>query len=105
MCPAHAGWDGSYTVEGTARRPLRYRERLIYVLPRLKLTGDSRSSQGGQTLDETMGGLMVRQCRSRKDEPKDYVSWYRWVERMSRTHRQKQCTQCGTWHVWARKQK
>lgn len=37
------------------------------------------------------------------DQPRGYLEWFEWVKRKARTHHQKQCKQCGLWHVWIAK--
>lgn len=33
-------------------------------------------------------------------QPEGYREWHAWAERMSKTHRQVQCPNCGKWSIW-----
>lgn len=35
-------------------------------------------------------------------EPSGYVAWHEWAEKMSRTHHQEPCPDCGRFSVWKR---
>jgi hypothetical protein len=35
--------------------------------------------------------------------PAGYAAWHEWAERMSRTHEQQRCPDCGRWAVWAKR--
>lgn len=35
-----------------------------------------------------------------RDEPKGYVAWFEWVERMSRRYEQRACPDCGRFTIW-----
>ena len=36
----------------------------------------------------------------RRCGPPDYAAWHEWAERMSQTHQQRRCSECGRWVVW-----
>lgn len=35
-----------------------------------------------------------------RDEPSGYVAWHEWAERMSKTHHQERCPECGRLTIW-----
>lgn len=37
--------------------------------------------------------------------PTGYIQWHFWAEKMSKTHDQKQCPECGLWAIWVLKQR
>jgi hypothetical protein len=37
------------------------------------------------------------------DEPRGYIEWHEWAEKMSETHRQKKCPTCGLYAIWVPK--
>jgi hypothetical protein len=41
-------------------------------------------------------------CLDHDDGPSNYVDWFGWAERRSKTHRQKRCGQCQLWAIWER---
>jgi hypothetical protein len=32
--------------------------------------------------------------------PDGYIQWHAWAEKMSKTHRQEKCGECGRWSIW-----
>lgn len=34
------------------------------------------------------------------NQPEGYLQWHHWARRMSKTHYQFQCPECGLWTVW-----
>jgi len=48
---------------------------------------------------------MIQPCKFReKDEPIGYAQWQTWVEDKLETHKQSQCSKCGKFHVWVKKE-
>jgi hypothetical protein len=39
-------------------------------------------------------------CEPHTAGPGGYLAWFEWVQRMQRTHTQRQCRGCGLWAVW-----
>lgn len=39
------------------------------------------------------------------DQPNLYLAWHEWANRMSKTHRQVKCRECGLYKIWVPKQK
>lgn len=45
-------------------------------------------------------------CADHTPQPEGYLQWHSWADRMSRTHRQLRCSQCGLFKIWVpRKQR
>lgn len=42
-------------------------------------------------------------CADHTYGPRSYVAWHEWAERMSKTHVQKKCDECGLWEIWVPK--
>jgi hypothetical protein len=36
-------------------------------------------------------------------QPRGYVAWHEWAEKMAETHKQERCPSCGLWEVWVPK--
>lgn len=34
--------------------------------------------------------------------PTGYVAWHEWAEKMSKTHHQERCSNCGLWAIWTK---
>lgn len=50
----------------------------------------------------------ARECPNQSahtDCPEGYLDWHSWAERMSKTHRQVRCPDCGLFSIWEPKQK
>jgi hypothetical protein len=41
-----------------------------------------------------------REGRGYRKEPKGYVEWHEWAMKLSRTHHQERCPDCGRYTVW-----
>ena len=39
-------------------------------------------------------------CEPHTSCPDGYVARFEWAEKMSKTHRQRQCKGCGLWAIW-----
>lgn len=35
--------------------------------------------------------------------PEGYLAWHEWAERMSETHTQRRCPECGFWSIWEKR--
>lgn len=40
------------------------------------------------------------ECEPHTPNPRGYLQWHAWAERMAATHVPRQCTGCGLWAVW-----
>lgn len=47
--------------------------------------------------------LHPEDCEPHTKSPKGYLAWDAWMERMEKTHTQRQCRGCGLWVIWERK--
>ncbi len=48
--------------------------------------------------------LSITKCEH-TPRPEAYLQWHSWAARMSKTHKQKRCPNCGLWAVWVPKEK
>src|SRR6185503_15412869 len=56
-----------------------------------------------RVIDEILQGKTCWRNWSRYQQPVEPDAYLAWVEKMSRTHEQEQCRDCGLWHVWKEK--
>lgn len=42
-------------------------------------------------------------CEPHTRQPANYLGWHAWAERMAKTHDQRQCSGCGLWAIWERR--
>jgi NAD-dependent dihydropyrimidine dehydrogenase PreA subunit len=40
-----------------------------------------------------------------RDEPRSYLAWHEWAEKKAKTHDQSECSGCGLFVIWKRKEK
>jgi hypothetical protein len=40
------------------------------------------------------------ECERHTPQPRGYLQWHEWAEKMDKTHTQRQCLGCGLWAIW-----
>lgn len=40
-------------------------------------------------------------CDDHTPMPENYAAWHQAAEKLSKTHRQLRCDECGLWEIWA----
>lgn len=43
---------------------------------------------------------MTTTCANHTAAPESYMGWHAWADRMSKTHAQVKCQECGLWSIW-----
>ena len=42
-------------------------------------------------------------CKDHTAQPRSYIQWHEWALRMTKTHKQIKCPECGLFKIWVRK--